>query len=166
MAHAVKIAQKLLPLQWATELSDHGITVVAVTPGFLRSESVLQHFGVHRPRRGSVAAIFQPAEEIPFGATSGASVVLADEAMATMRPRAVLGVHCWPQLAAGAIGVESRIAMAAKASCCGTMALATSRYRPRWVRRRRGPASAPLPISMAMASSIWSTLRSESRQAS
>jgi amidohydrolase len=75
---------------------------------------VLQHFGVHRPRRGSVAAIFQPAEEIPFGATSGASVVLADEAMAKMRPRAVLGVHCWPQLAAGAIGVESRLAMAAK----------------------------------------------------
>ena len=75
---------------------------------------VLQHFGVHRPRRGSVAAIFQPAEEIPFGATSGTSVVLADAAMAEMRPRAVLGVRCWPQLAAGAIGVESRLAMAAK----------------------------------------------------
>jgi len=46
IAHAVKIAQKLLPLAWAAELAAHGITLVAVTPGFLRSESMLQHFGV------------------------------------------------------------------------------------------------------------------------
>ena len=46
IAHAVKTAQKLLPLQWATELAAHGITVLAVTPGFLRSETMLQHFGV------------------------------------------------------------------------------------------------------------------------
>src|SRR5580704_4031858 len=46
IAHAVKTAQKLLPLQWATELGPHGITVVAITPGFLRSETMLQHFGV------------------------------------------------------------------------------------------------------------------------
>src|SRR6266699_6000727 len=36
MAHAVKVAQKLLPLQWDTEIAAHGITVVAITPGFLR----------------------------------------------------------------------------------------------------------------------------------
>jgi NAD(P)-dependent dehydrogenase (short-subunit alcohol dehydrogenase family) len=46
MAHAIKTAQKVLPLQWATELAAHGITVLAITPGFLRSETVLQHFGV------------------------------------------------------------------------------------------------------------------------
>jgi NAD(P)-dependent dehydrogenase (short-subunit alcohol dehydrogenase family) len=46
MSHAVKTAQKLLPLAWATELAPYGIAVVAITPGFLRSESVLQHFGV------------------------------------------------------------------------------------------------------------------------
>src|SRR6185503_643517 len=46
IAHAVKTAQKVLPLQWATELAAHGITVLAITPGFLRSESMLQHFGV------------------------------------------------------------------------------------------------------------------------
>ena len=45
MAHAVKTAQKVLPLQWATELAAHGITVLAITPGFLRSETTLQHFG-------------------------------------------------------------------------------------------------------------------------
>src|SRR5438094_2662334 len=46
IAHAVKIAQKVLPLKWATELAPHGITVLAITPGFLRSETTLQHFGV------------------------------------------------------------------------------------------------------------------------
>ena len=46
IAHAVKTAQKVLPLQWATELAAHGITSLAITPGFLRSETVLQHFGV------------------------------------------------------------------------------------------------------------------------
>src|SRR5206468_2900643 len=46
IAHAIKIAQKLLPLQWASELAAHGITTLAITPGFLRSETMLQHFGV------------------------------------------------------------------------------------------------------------------------
>ena len=46
MSQTVKMAQKVLPLFWAAELAPHGITVVAVTPGFLRSESMLQHLGV------------------------------------------------------------------------------------------------------------------------
>ena len=46
MAQAVKVAQKVLPLFWAAELAPHGVTVLAITPGFLRSESMLQHFGV------------------------------------------------------------------------------------------------------------------------
>jgi NAD(P)-dependent dehydrogenase (short-subunit alcohol dehydrogenase family) len=46
MAYVVKTAQKTLPLQWAAELKPHGVAVVAVTPGFLRSETVLEHFGV------------------------------------------------------------------------------------------------------------------------
>jgi NAD(P)-dependent dehydrogenase (short-subunit alcohol dehydrogenase family) len=46
MSQAVKMAQKVLPLLWAGELAPHGITVMAITPGFLRSESMLEHFGV------------------------------------------------------------------------------------------------------------------------
>jgi len=46
MAQAVKTAQKVLPLLWAAELAPHGISALAVTPGFLRSESMLEHFGV------------------------------------------------------------------------------------------------------------------------
>jgi NAD(P)-dependent dehydrogenase (short-subunit alcohol dehydrogenase family) len=46
MAQAVKTAQKVLPLLWAAELAPYGITALAVTPGFLRSERMLEHFGV------------------------------------------------------------------------------------------------------------------------
>jgi len=46
MAQAVKMAQKVLPLFWAAELAPHGITTMAITPGFLRSESMLQRLGV------------------------------------------------------------------------------------------------------------------------
>lgn len=46
MAQAVKIADKVLALNWASELKPHRITCVAVTPGFLRSEKMLEHFGV------------------------------------------------------------------------------------------------------------------------
>ena len=44
--HAAKIAQKLLPLQWATELAAHNVSVLAITPGFLRSESMLDRAGL------------------------------------------------------------------------------------------------------------------------
>jgi len=46
MSQAVKMAQKVLPLLWAAELAPHRITSMAITPGFLRSESMLEHFGV------------------------------------------------------------------------------------------------------------------------
>ncbi len=46
MAQIVKMAQKVLPLFWAAELAPHGVATIAVTPGFLRSESMLQHFKV------------------------------------------------------------------------------------------------------------------------
>jgi NAD(P)-dependent dehydrogenase (short-subunit alcohol dehydrogenase family) len=46
MAQAVKMAQKVLPLLWAAELAPHRVSVVAITPGFLRSESMLQHLEV------------------------------------------------------------------------------------------------------------------------
>jgi NAD(P)-dependent dehydrogenase (short-subunit alcohol dehydrogenase family) len=46
MAQAVKMAQKTLPLLWAAELAPYGIATLAVTPGFLRSESMLQRLGV------------------------------------------------------------------------------------------------------------------------
>jgi NAD(P)-dependent dehydrogenase (short-subunit alcohol dehydrogenase family) len=41
-----KTAVNRLALAQAAELREHGITALAVTPGFLRSEAMLDHFGV------------------------------------------------------------------------------------------------------------------------
>jgi NAD(P)-dependent dehydrogenase (short-subunit alcohol dehydrogenase family) len=43
---SVKTAQKTLALNWGTELSPHRVAVVAITPGFLRSEAMLERLGV------------------------------------------------------------------------------------------------------------------------
>ena len=42
----VKLALKANALAWATELHPHGVAVVSITPGFLRSEAMLEGFGV------------------------------------------------------------------------------------------------------------------------
>src|SRR5438874_4354102 len=46
MSQSVKAALKVLALNWAAEIKPHGVAVLAITPGFLRSESMLQGFGV------------------------------------------------------------------------------------------------------------------------
>jgi amidohydrolase len=74
---------------------------------------VLRRLAADRPERGSVHVLFQPAEEIPFGQPSGARTVLESGVLADDYD-AVLGLHCWPGLEAGSVGVDPRIAMAAK----------------------------------------------------
>ncbi len=63
---------------------------------------------------GRVLVAFQPAEERPFGQPSGAQAMLDDGLLADDEPMAVVGVHCWPDLPAGEVGVDERIAMGAK----------------------------------------------------
>jgi len=46
MSQVVKLGLKGLALNMAAELKPHGVAAVAITPGFLRSESMLQHQGV------------------------------------------------------------------------------------------------------------------------
>lgn len=46
VAQAVKLALKGLALNMAGELRPHGVAALAITPGFLRSETMLEHFGV------------------------------------------------------------------------------------------------------------------------
>jgi NAD(P)-dependent dehydrogenase (short-subunit alcohol dehydrogenase family) len=46
LAWSVKLSLKGLALHMAGELREHGVTAVAITPGFLRSEAMLEHFGV------------------------------------------------------------------------------------------------------------------------
>ena len=74
---------------------------------------VIRRLASKRPERGSVHVLFQPAEEIPFGQPSGARAMLESGALDASYD-AVLGLHCWPNLEAGSIGIDDRIAMAAK----------------------------------------------------
>ena len=46
LTQLAKFSQKALAVMWAAELRDYGIAAVAITPGFLRSESMLERFGV------------------------------------------------------------------------------------------------------------------------
>jgi NAD(P)-dependent dehydrogenase (short-subunit alcohol dehydrogenase family) len=46
LSQVVKLGLKGLALNMATELRPHGVAAIAITPGFLRSESMLQHHGV------------------------------------------------------------------------------------------------------------------------
>jgi NAD(P)-dependent dehydrogenase (short-subunit alcohol dehydrogenase family) len=46
LSQITKFAHKALATIWAAELRKHGVAAVAITPGFLRSERMLEHFGV------------------------------------------------------------------------------------------------------------------------
>jgi NAD(P)-dependent dehydrogenase (short-subunit alcohol dehydrogenase family) len=46
LTQTVKLALKGLALNMAPELAPHGVTAIAITPGFLRSESMLERQGV------------------------------------------------------------------------------------------------------------------------
>lgn len=63
---------------------------------------------------GAVTFVFQPAEEIPFGEESGGQAMVDTGLLDDVD--VVLGLHCWPALQAGTIGVDSEIAMAAKSA--------------------------------------------------
>jgi NAD(P)-dependent dehydrogenase (short-subunit alcohol dehydrogenase family) len=46
LSQSVKLALKGLALNMAAELKPHGVAAIAITPGFLRSEAMLERFGV------------------------------------------------------------------------------------------------------------------------
>ncbi len=46
LTQTVKLALKGHALNMAAELHQHGVAAIAIVPGFLRSESMLEHFGV------------------------------------------------------------------------------------------------------------------------
>ncbi len=46
MSQSVKLGLKGLALNMATELRPHNVAAMAITPGFLRSEAMLQHMGI------------------------------------------------------------------------------------------------------------------------
>jgi amidohydrolase len=64
--------------------------------------------------RGRVTLVFQPAEEIPFGERSGGRAIVASGVLDKPPADAVLGLHCWPGLPTGVVGLDRDVAMAAK----------------------------------------------------
>ena len=71
----MKIAELLAP-----ELIPHGITAVSMTPGFLRSEAVLEHFGVQESnwRDAIQKDPFFAASETPFFVGRAVAALAAD----------------------------------------------------------------------------------------
>ncbi|MBF6604970.1 MAG: amidohydrolase [Chloroflexi bacterium] len=63
---------------------------------------------------GRISFLFQPAEERPFGEPSGARAVLETGVLDNPAPDSILAFHCWPDLPAGTVGIDERIAMGAK----------------------------------------------------
>lgn len=78
--------------------------------------TLMARLAVEPPGRGSVTAVFQPAEEIPYGEASGGREMVDALVTRGVSADAVLGLHCWPDLALGTVGVDAGIAMAAKRS--------------------------------------------------
>jgi amidohydrolase len=63
---------------------------------------------------GRLTFVFQPAEEIPFGEPSGGQAIVDTGVLGDVD--LVLGLHCWPWLPTGIVGVDERVAMASKSA--------------------------------------------------
>lgn len=73
---------------------------------------VAERMAARKARSGRLTFVFQPAEEIPFGEASGAQAMLDTGILDGVD--VVLGLHCWPSLDAGVVGVDASVAMASK----------------------------------------------------
>lgn len=61
---------------------------------------------------GSVKFIFQPAEEVPSGEQSGAKAMIEEGVLNNPDVNAIFGMHCWPELSAGKLGIQQGCTMA------------------------------------------------------
>lgn len=83
MTQTIKLALKTSALNMAAELKPHGIAAVSVTPGFLRSEAMLQNFGVTEDNwrdAGKKDANFLESET-PLYLGRGVAALAADPAL-------------------------------------------------------------------------------------
>jgi len=62
---------------------------------------------------GTLRVIFQPGEEVPAGEKSGAAEVIKAGALESPEVEAILGLHVWPELPAGTVGLQPGVTMAA-----------------------------------------------------
>ena len=62
---------------------------------------------------GTLRVVFQPGEEVPAGEKSGAAEVIKAGALESPEVEAILGLHVWPELPAGTLGLQPGVTMAA-----------------------------------------------------
>jgi amidohydrolase len=62
---------------------------------------------------GTLRVIFQPGEEVPAGKKSGALEVIRAGALEDPDVDAIFGLHVWPELPAGTVGLQPEVTMAA-----------------------------------------------------
>jgi amidohydrolase len=62
---------------------------------------------------GTLRVIFQPGEEVPAGEKSGAAEMVNAGALESPEVEAIFGLHVWPELPAGTVGLQPGVTMAA-----------------------------------------------------
>ena len=62
---------------------------------------------------GTLRIVFQPGEEVPAGEKSGAAEVIKAGALESPEVGVILGLHVWPELPAGTLGLQPGVTMAA-----------------------------------------------------
>jgi len=62
---------------------------------------------------GTLRVVFQPGEEVPAGEKSGAAEVIKAGALERPEVDAIFGLHVWPELPAGTVGLQPGVTMAA-----------------------------------------------------
>jgi amidohydrolase len=62
---------------------------------------------------GTLRVIFQPGEEVPAGEKSGAAEMVKAGALESPEVEAIFGLHVWPELLAGTVGLQPGVTMAA-----------------------------------------------------
>jgi amidohydrolase len=62
---------------------------------------------------GTLRVIFQPGEEVPAGEKSGAAEMVKSGALESPEVEAIFGLHVWPELPAGTVGLQPGVTMAA-----------------------------------------------------
>jgi amidohydrolase len=62
---------------------------------------------------GTLRVIFQPGEEVPAGEKSGAAEMVKAGALESPEVEAIFGLHVWPELPAGTVGLQPGVTMAA-----------------------------------------------------
>ena len=62
---------------------------------------------------GTLRVVFQPGEEVPAGEKSGAAEVIKAGALESPEVDAIFGLHVWPELPVGTVGLQPGVTMAA-----------------------------------------------------